>query len=140
MTALGRANRETAQARNFYIIVGLAQQAKYEVAPLSTDRLDSWKDIAAYLKRSERTVRRWEEQHGLPVHRVGDQAGASVFAYKSELDAGWQSYNETGECTATQANSLRQTTQELQLETGIRRADSRLLSAQKPLIICSLAA
>ena len=87
MTALGRANRETAQARNFYIIVGLARQAKSEAVPLSADRLDSWKDIAAYLKKSVRTVRRWEEQHGLPIYRVGDRAGASVFSYKSELDA-----------------------------------------------------
>jgi len=33
------------------------------------DRLDSWKEIAAYLDRSERTVRRWESSEGLPVHR-----------------------------------------------------------------------
>jgi len=33
------------------------------------DRLDSWKQIAAYLKCDERTVRRWEENEGLPVHR-----------------------------------------------------------------------
>ncbi|MFL6448463.1 MAG: helix-turn-helix domain-containing protein [Bryobacteraceae bacterium] len=65
----------------------MARQAKFEAVPLSADRLDSWKDIAGYLKRSVRTVRRWEEQHGLPVYRVGDQAGASVFTYKSELDA-----------------------------------------------------
>jgi hypothetical protein len=26
----------------------------------AADRLDSWKEIAAYLKRDERTVRRWE--------------------------------------------------------------------------------
>src|SRR5258708_7407824 len=32
------------------------------------DRLDSWKEIAAYLNCSERTVRRCEED-GLPVHR-----------------------------------------------------------------------
>src|SRR3954453_22964155 len=90
MTAPGRANwRDRASFAVFYIIVGLARQAKFETVPLSADRLDSWKDIAAYLKKSERTVRRWEEQHGLPVYRVGDQAGASVFTYKSELDAWW---------------------------------------------------
>ena len=33
------------------------------------DRLDSWKEIAAYLNRGVRTVRRWEEEEGLPVHR-----------------------------------------------------------------------
>jgi hypothetical protein len=31
--------------------------------------LESWKQIAAYLDRSERTVRRWEASEGLPVHR-----------------------------------------------------------------------
>lgn len=31
------------------------------------DRLDSWKEIAVYLNRSERTVRRWEEHEGLPI-------------------------------------------------------------------------
>src|SRR5437867_9654696 len=34
------------------------------------DRLDSWKEIAAYLRRSPRTVQRWERQEGLPVHRL----------------------------------------------------------------------
>jgi len=33
------------------------------------ERLDSWKEIAAYLKRDVRTVRRWEHAEGLPVHR-----------------------------------------------------------------------
>ena len=32
-------------------------------------RLDSWKDIAAHLKRGVRTVIRWEQEEGLPVHR-----------------------------------------------------------------------
>jgi hypothetical protein len=31
--------------------------------------LESGKQIAAYLERSERTVRRWEASEGLPVHR-----------------------------------------------------------------------
>jgi len=53
------------------------------------DRLDSWKEIAAYLKRDERTVRRWEENEGLPVHRHQHKSRATVFAYKSELDAWW---------------------------------------------------
>src|SRR5438270_2430597 len=32
------------------------------------ESLSSWKEIAAYLRRDERTVRRWEKE-GLPVHR-----------------------------------------------------------------------
>ncbi|MEM1411951.1 MAG: tetratricopeptide repeat protein [Pseudomonadota bacterium] len=53
----------------------------------SENRLDSWKAIARHLDRSVRTVRRWEQLEGLPVHRHRHQAQASVFAYASELDA-----------------------------------------------------
>ena len=51
------------------------------------DRLDSWKAIAGYLRRTERTARRWEQQEGLPVHRLPHQDRSSVYAFKSELDA-----------------------------------------------------
>ncbi len=51
------------------------------------DRLDSWKAIARYLGRSVRTVRRWEQQAGLPVHRLMHQSQASIYAFKKELDA-----------------------------------------------------
>ena len=50
-------------------------------------RLDSWKEIAAYLQRDERTVRRWERERGLPVRSVPGGRGRSVFAYTSEIDA-----------------------------------------------------
>jgi hypothetical protein len=36
----------------------------------ATGRLDSWKEIAAYLKRGVTTVQRWERTEGLPVHRL----------------------------------------------------------------------
>ena len=49
--------------------------------------LNSWKQIAGYLDRSERTVRRWETAEGLPVHRRGHERQDTVFAYKHELDA-----------------------------------------------------
>src|SRR5215510_4188754 len=51
------------------------------------DRLDSWKEIAAYLRRGERTVRRWEQTEALPVHRHPHQKQASVYAFRAELDA-----------------------------------------------------
>ena len=47
---------------------------------------DSWKEIAAYLRRTEKTCRRWEKELGLPVHRLEDSTRARVFAYKDELD------------------------------------------------------
>ncbi len=57
--------------------------------PQTTDRLDSWKEIAAYLKRGARTVQRWEREESLPVHRLKHEKLGSVFAYRSELDAWW---------------------------------------------------
>src|SRR5687767_13552845 len=59
------------------------------MATESGDRLDSWKEIAAYLKRSVRTVRRWEREEGLPVHRHQHHTLGSVYAHRSEVDA-WQ--------------------------------------------------
>ena len=50
-------------------------------------RLDSWKEIAAYLKRGVRTVKRWEKEEGLPVHRHIHQRLGSVYAIKSETSA-----------------------------------------------------
>jgi len=55
------------------------------------DRLDSWKEIAAHLGRSVRTVTRWEREEGLPVRRHVHGKAGTVFAYKSELDAWWVS-------------------------------------------------
>src|SRR5271154_700694 len=54
----------------------------------STRSLVSWKEIAAFLNRSERTVKRWERERGLPVHRVPGGERGSVFAYPGEL-ADW---------------------------------------------------
>lgn len=54
------------------------------------DRLDSWKEIAAYLKRDVTTVRRWEKREGLPVHRHVHERRDSVYAYTSEIEEWWQ--------------------------------------------------
>ncbi len=54
-------------------------------------RLDSWKEIASYLNRSEKTVRRWEENEGLPVHRLLHEKRSSVYAYTDELETWWKS-------------------------------------------------
>jgi hypothetical protein len=52
-------------------------------------RLESWKEIAVYLRREVRTVQRWEKQEGLPVHRHTHSERASVYAYRSELETWW---------------------------------------------------
>jgi tetratricopeptide (TPR) repeat protein len=56
---------------------------------MNTDRLDSWKEIASYLRREVRTVQLWEKNEGLPVHRHFHKRLGSVFAYRSEIDL-WQ--------------------------------------------------
>ncbi|MFI5117260.1 MAG: tetratricopeptide repeat protein [Terriglobales bacterium] len=48
-------------------------------------RLDSWKEIASFFRRDERTVKRWEKERGLPVHRLQDSATGRVYAYSDEL-------------------------------------------------------
>jgi len=52
----------------------------------SPARLDSWKEIAAYLGRSERTAKRWESERALPVHRLPGGGRGSVYALGAELD------------------------------------------------------
>ncbi len=47
--------------------------------------LVSWKEIAVFLNRAERTVKRWEQERGLPVHRIPGGERGSVFAYPHEL-------------------------------------------------------
>lgn len=55
--------------------------------PPAPDRLDSWKDIAAFFGREVRTVQGWEKNEGLPVHRHRHARQGSVYAFKSELEA-----------------------------------------------------
>ena len=64
-----------------------ALQPKPEPAPgRQTERLESWKEIAAYLRRTVRTVQRWERDQGLPVHRQNHEQRDSVYGLVSELD------------------------------------------------------
>jgi len=57
--------------------------------------LDSWKEIAAYLGRGIRTVQRWEQEEGLPVHRLAHDKRGSVYAQRDELVAWWESRRVT---------------------------------------------
>ena len=50
------------------------------------ERLESWKEIAAYLKRDVRTVQRWEKLEGLPVHRHLHDERATAYAFSNEID------------------------------------------------------
>jgi tetratricopeptide (TPR) repeat protein len=68
-------------------------------------RLDGWKEIAAYLGRGERTVKRWEARRGLPTHRIPGEGRRSVFAYAAELDE-WLRSSGGQEATRDEGESL----------------------------------
>ena len=61
-------------------------ECRRPMADQSSD-LKGWKEIAAYLKTSERTVRRWETTRHLPVRRVPGLARDMVLCRPQELDA-----------------------------------------------------
>jgi tetratricopeptide (TPR) repeat protein len=63
----------------------LPQDLKAPGRPSPDRRLTSWKAIGAFFDRDERTVRRWEIERGLPVHRVPGAGRSGVYAYASEL-------------------------------------------------------
>jgi hypothetical protein len=80
------------------------------------DRLDSWKEIAAYLRREVRTAQRWERREGLPIHRHSHSKGSSVWALKHEVDAWLASRDRVAseaapnqECSEAAARSLDRT-------------------------------
>jgi Tol biopolymer transport system component len=64
------------------------------------DRLDSWKEIAGYLKRDVTTVQRWEKREGMPVHRHQHDRMGSVYAFRQELDA----WSQQRRASADEAN------------------------------------
>jgi len=53
---------------------------------LKGSRLESWGEIAAYLKRDVRTVQRWERDEGLTVHRHQHKDRGTVYAFTGEID------------------------------------------------------
>jgi TolB-like protein len=77
------------------------------------DRLESWKEIAAYLRRDVRTVQRWEQTDGLPIHRHKRAQRPIPYAYKSELDAWWTGRSESGAPSEPQIETPRLRTSSL---------------------------
>jgi len=60
-------------------------------------RLDGWKAISDYLGWHERTVMRWEQLRGLPIHRVPGGQRHAVFAFRHELDE-WLKCGHLDDC------------------------------------------
>ena len=55
-------------------------------APERRQRLEGWKQIAAYLNRDVRTVQRWERTEQFPIRRQMHRKLGSVLMFKDELD------------------------------------------------------
>lgn len=55
--------------------------------------LDSWKEIAVFLRRGVRTVQRWERDEGLPIVRHHHLKRGSVRAFPAQLEK-WQQQRE----------------------------------------------
>jgi TolB-like protein/Tfp pilus assembly protein PilF len=83
MAALRFFQQETSRARSGHDTSFPFMAVRSE--PISSKRLDSWKEIASFFGRAERTVKRWETERGLPVHRVPGGGRSAVFAYTNEL-------------------------------------------------------
>src|SRR6516225_3611198 len=72
------------------------------------ERLDSWKEIAAFLRRDVRTVQRWEKKEGLPVYRHQHEKLGSVYAFRPEL-AEWLNTRQPVSANVTIAGQDRST-------------------------------
>ena len=57
-----------------------------QTVTVTAARLNSWKEIAAFLGRGVRTVQRWERELQLPVHRIGSGPRSPVYALTTELN------------------------------------------------------
>ena len=83
-------------------------------------RLDSWKEIAAYLNRDVTTAQRWEKREGMPVCRhVHDKRG-SVYAVQGELDA-WLERRRLRQQDPLEAETTASVQLEVEREHSVRK-------------------
>ncbi|HZP01697.1 MAG TPA: tetratricopeptide repeat protein [Terriglobia bacterium] len=94
--------------------------------------MESWKEIAAFFARDERTVRRWEKECALPIHRVPGGAKGRVFAYENELNR-WLS-------TPQASSNSKATAQEPAQVSVDRRSGTQILRWAVTLTVCALLA
>jgi tetratricopeptide (TPR) repeat protein len=72
------------------------------------DHLDSWKEIASYLRREIRTVQLWEKREGLPIHRHFHKQLGSVYALRSELERWKRQVSRTNRGQKSESGELSQ--------------------------------
>jgi TolB-like protein/tetratricopeptide (TPR) repeat protein len=102
-------------------------------ADIQSRRLESWKEIAAYLGRDVTTVRRWEKREGLQVHRLQHNKLGSVYAYTTELDA-WR--NERAPAAATDAPGAPSVSEVVR--SGVSARAAAVLAALALVLVASL--
>ena len=90
-------------------------------------RLNSWKEIASFFGRDERTVKRWEKQRGLPVHRVPGGEKGGVFVFADELSDWLQTRGEQA-TVAADRNAI----EELHADSGSLRAATPFDAKREP--------
>jgi TolB-like protein/tetratricopeptide (TPR) repeat protein len=104
-------------------------------------RLDSWKEISAYLNRDVTTVQRWEKREGMPVHRHLHDKRGSVYALTDELDAWIESrrlrVDEPGSKPDVEAPSV---PQNLRTSPRLRRAVLSWFAPGALVCLCLMAA
>lgn len=72
-------------------------------APPAKTQLTSWKEVAAFLNATPRTVMRWEHERGLPIRRLPGEARSRIYANVAELKAWLDSNVATTAPAATAA-------------------------------------
>jgi tetratricopeptide (TPR) repeat protein len=109
----------------------VSQPRQYRHLAPQISAKDGWKDIASYLGKAERTVKRWESDRGLPVHRVPGGARSSVYARPTELEEWLVSSQDSiigSEEMATNSDSI---TDEVSCWTEAREGPPAALSEKK---------
>lgn len=104
------------------------------------DRLNSWKEIAAYLSRDVTTVQRWEKREGMPVHRHLHDRMGSVSASRAELDAWVNSRKVAAHEKTEDPISIAGIPEPGRLARQRSRAGLRVVVALAALIVTALAA
>lgn len=112
--------------------------SSHQYVAASEGRLDSWKEVAAYLRREVRTVQRWEKREGLPVHRHFHSKVGSIYAFKTEIDE-WRRTRSSKPCAMVSQRKDPRPINNVHLSQGqlesqpavLYRADQSLWSAEK---------
>ena len=100
-------------------------------------RLDSWKEIAAYLNRDLRTLQRWEKTANLPIRRLNKPGMRAVFAYTADLDD-WLRQQSPGPSDI--APDDRSVTPAPPTTVPVSRSPSRTVIASAAVIVLAIAA